>query len=77
MCLAVPGEIVSIDASDPLHPTGRVDFGGVLRIVSLAYLPEAKIGDWAVVHAGFAISMLDRDEAAASLEAFRSLDGAA
>ncbi|MCX9156631.1 HypC/HybG/HupF family hydrogenase formation chaperone [Niveibacterium sp. 24ML] len=74
MCLAVPGEIVAIDQSDPLHPMGRIDFGGVIRGVSLAYLPEAVVGDWVVVHAGFAISLLDRDEAQASLAAFKALD---
>lgn len=76
MCLAVPGEIVEINSSDPQHRTGRIDFGGVIRSISLAYLPEAVVGDWVVVHAGFAISLLDREEAQASLAAFRELDAA-
>lgn len=75
MCLAVPGEIIAIDRADAGHPLGRIDFGGVIRQVSLAYLPEAVVGDWVVVHAGFAISQLDREEAQASLAAFQALDG--
>ena len=76
MCLAVPGAIRAIDARDPANPIGRIDFGGVLREVSLAYLPEARVGDYAIVHAGFAISLLDEAEAAAALADFRALDAA-
>jgi hydrogenase expression/formation protein HypC len=74
MCLAVPGAIRAIDASDPDNPLGRIDFGGVLREVSLAYVPDARVGDYVIVHAGFAISVLDEEEAAASLAAFRAMD---
>lgn len=63
MCLAVPGKILSIEGEDPLLRTGRVDFGGVVKSVSLAYLPEAQVGDYVVVHVGFAISRLDEAEA--------------
>ncbi|MGA7954173.1 MAG: HypC/HybG/HupF family hydrogenase formation chaperone [Gloeobacterales cyanobacterium] len=65
MCLAVPGKIMSIDAtrSDPLLRTGKVSFGGMLREVSLAYVPETKVGDYVIVHVGFAISQLDEQEA--------------
>jgi hydrogenase expression/formation protein HypC len=66
MCLAVPGKIISINssASDaPLGRTGRVDFGGIIKEVNLAYTPEAQIGDYAIVHVGFAISLLDEAEA--------------
>ena len=76
MCLAVPGAIRAIDTSDPDNPLGRIDFGGVLREVCLAYVPEARIGDYVIVHAGFAISVLDEEEAAASLAAFRAMDEA-
>ncbi len=58
MCLAVPGEILSVEGHD-LQRVGRVRFGGVVRAVSLAYLPEAKVGDYAIVHAGVAISLVD------------------
>lgn len=76
MCLAVPGEIVAIDASDPSNPQGLIDFGGVRREVCLAYLPEAKPGDYVLIHAGFALSVLDEAEARATLALFRDMDSA-
>ncbi len=65
MCLAIPGKIMSIDVSsaDPLLRTGKVSFGGMIREVSLAYVPETKVGDYVIVHVGFAISQLDEQEA--------------
>jgi hydrogenase expression/formation protein HypC len=74
MCLAIPGEIIAIDASDPTNPQGLIDFGGVRRSVCLAYLPEARLGDYVLIHAGFALSVLDEAEARATLAAFRELD---
>jgi len=62
MCLAVPGKIISISGED-LARQARVDFGGVLKEVNLAYLPEAQIDDYVLVHVGFAISMVDEEEA--------------
>ncbi len=76
MCLAVPGRLLAIDAGDPAHPQGQVDFGGVQRRVSLALLPEARPGDWLIVHAGLALSVLDEAEAAASLAAIAGLEAA-
>ena len=67
MCLAVPGRVVRILDHEGLL-MGDVDFGGVIRRVCLSYVPEAEVGDYAVVHAGFAISMLDSQEAALTLE---------
>jgi hydrogenase expression/formation protein HypC len=63
MCLAVPGKILSINESEPLMRTGRVSFGGIVKEVNLAYVPEAQVGDYVVVHVGFAISTLDEAEA--------------
>ena len=63
MCLAVPGRIVTIDGDDPLLRSGRVDFSGAVKLVNLAYVPEAKVGDYVLVHVGFAISTVDEDEA--------------
>lgn len=63
MCLAVPGRIVSISGKDPLERKGKINFGGILKEVSLAYVPEAKVGDYAIVHVGFAISLVDEEEA--------------
>jgi hydrogenase expression/formation protein HypC len=75
MCLAVPGQIQSIEqADDPLLRSGRVDFGGVVKVVNLAYVPEAEIGDYVIVHAGFAISRLDEAEAQAVLKEIAALE---
>jgi hydrogenase expression/formation protein HypC len=72
MCLAIPGRIISLSAdTDPLARTGRIDFSGITREISLAYVPEAKINDYVIVHAGFAISLLDEEEAKAGLQAFK------
>lgn len=68
MCLAVPGKIISIhNQEDPLLRTGKVSFGGVIKEVSLAYVPEAKVDDYAIVHVGFALSILDPQEAERTL----------
>jgi hydrogenase expression/formation protein HypC len=63
MCLAVPGKVISIRGEDPLTRMGRVDFGGVVREASLAYVPEVQVGDYVIVHVGFAISKVDEAEA--------------
>jgi hydrogenase expression/formation protein HypC len=63
MCLAVPGKIVSLESSDPLLRSGRVDFSGIVKQINLAYVPEARIGDYVLVHVGFAISIIDEGEA--------------
>jgi hydrogenase expression/formation protein HypC len=73
MCLAVPGKIISITGVDSLLRTGRVSFGGVVKEVSLAYVPEAKVGDYAIVHVGFALSILDRAEAEKTLQDLQEL----
>ncbi|MEN8208835.1 MAG: HypC/HybG/HupF family hydrogenase formation chaperone [Candidatus Fermentibacteria bacterium] len=64
MCLGVPGRIEKISENDdPLFVTGSVNFGGVLREVILAGIKDPKIGDWVIVHAGFALNRLNEDEA--------------
>jgi hydrogenase expression/formation protein HypC len=63
MCLAVPGRILSIEGDDPLLRSGRVDFSGAVKVVNLAYVPDAKVGDYVLVHVGFAISTVDEEEA--------------
>jgi hydrogenase expression/formation protein HypC len=63
MCLAVPGKILSVEGDDPLLRCGRVDFSGTVMQVNLAYVPEAKVGDYVLVHVGFAINMIDEEEA--------------
>jgi hydrogenase expression/formation protein HypC len=68
MCLAVPGKILSITGEDPLLKTGKVSFAGVIKEVSLAYVPEAEVGQYVIVHVGFAISIVDESEAQKTLD---------
>lgn len=65
MCLAIPGKIDSItqDSVDDLSRKGKVNFGGILKEVSLAYVPEAKVGQYVIVHVGFALGIVQEDEA--------------
>lgn len=62
MCLGVPGKLVEVYQRDAL-PMGRVSFGGILKEVCLAYTPEAQVGEYVLVHVGFAISQIDEKEA--------------
>lgn len=75
MCLGVPGRIVEVEEAGPLR-MGKVDFGGVKRRVSLAYVPEAAVGDWCVVHVGFAIGKIEPAEAERALKAIEEIIGA-
>ena len=63
MCLAVPGRVIEIEGDDPLLRAGRVDFAGIVKRVNLSYVPEARVGDYVLVHVGFAISTVDEEEA--------------
>jgi hydrogenase expression/formation protein HypC len=64
MCLAVPGRIIEIiDRGDIAFRVGNVDFGGIRKEVNLAYTPEAEVGRYVLVHVGFAISVIDEEEA--------------
>lgn len=63
MCLAVPGRVLDIADDDSLMRFARVDFGGVRKKISLAYTPEAQVGDYVLVHVGFAIAVIDEAEA--------------
>ncbi len=72
MCLAVPGKVVSID--DSAEPrTGLVDFGGVRKQACLEYVPEVRVGEYVIVHVGFALQRLDEESALASLKLFEEL----
>jgi len=73
MCLAVPGQILTIEGEDVLR-LGRVNFGGIVKEVNLAYVPEARIGDYVVVHVGFAISVMDEHEATQVFEYLKQID---
>jgi len=74
MCLAIPGKIISLSTeTNSLERIARVDFLGISKEISLAYLPDAKLHDYVIVHAGLALSILDQAEAAATLAAFAEL----
>lgn len=77
MCLAVPGKILSVGAEDPYLRMGQVGFGGIVKEVNLALVPEARIGDYVVVHAGLAISILDEAEADQVFEYLRQMNALA
>ncbi len=66
MCLAVPGKIVEIYEANGLL-MGKIDFGGVVREACLAYVPEAKVGDYTIIHVGFALNLVDEHEAMETL----------
>ncbi|MFI0821270.1 HypC/HybG/HupF family hydrogenase formation chaperone [Streptomyces sp. NPDC021098] len=72
MCLAVPGRVVGVEERDGT-PMARVDFGGVVKDVCLAYLPDIEVGDYAIVHVGFAIQRLDEESALATLRLFEEI----
>ncbi len=74
MCLAVPGKILSISGEDPLMRMAKVSFGGVVKEVSLAYVPDASVGDYVIVHVGFALNRLDEEDALKVLEDLKALE---
>jgi len=72
MCLAVPGKILNVTGEDFMR-CGAVSFGGIVKQVSLAYVPEAKVGDYVIVHVGFAISTVDESEAMQTFEYLKQM----
>ena len=72
MCLAVPGRVVATEERDGT-PMAKVDFGGVVKDVCLAFLPDIAVGDYAIVHVGFALQRLDEESALATLELFNRI----
>jgi hydrogenase expression/formation protein HypC len=73
MCLAVPGLVLSVSGDDPLMRVGRVDFGALVKEINLAYVPEAQVGNYVLVHVGFAITVIDEAEAARVFEYLREI----
>ena len=73
MCLGIPGKIISIEDNPLGVRMGKVSFGGIIKEVCLAYTPEAQVGDYVIVHVGFAISRLDEEEAQQTLELLAEL----
>ena len=74
MCLAIPGKIESITGDDPLSRMGKINFGGIVKEASLAYVPEARVGNYVIVHAGFALSRVDEDEAQKVFEYLKQME---
>lgn len=72
MCLAIPGRVEEISVENDLR-VGRVNFGGVVKRVCLDYVPEIQVGDYTIVHVGFAISKIDAESAEKTLEVFRQM----
>lgn len=66
MCLAVPGRVLSVEGEDPAFRIGHVDFCGVRKTVNLAFTPEVVVGDFVLVHVGFALTRMDEEEAAST-----------
>jgi len=74
MCLAIPGKVLSIDSS--VQPTmGNVSFGGIEKQVCLEWIPDVQVGDYVIVHVGFAISKMDEKEALETLKLFEEMEG--
>jgi hydrogenase expression/formation protein HypC len=75
MCLSIPGKLIEITAElDEIFRTGKVSFDGVVKEVSLTLVPEAKVGDYVMVHVGAAIGTVDEDEAIITFELLKQLD---
>ena len=74
MCLAIPGKIESISGDDPLSRMGKVNFGGILKDACLAYVPEARVGDYVIVHVGFALNRVDEEEAQKVFEYLKQME---
>lgn len=70
MCLGVPGKVIEMQSNAAGVTMGKVDFGGIVKDICLAYVPEVKVGDYVIAHAGFAINTLDEQEA---IEVFEML----
>lgn len=75
MCLAIPGKIISIEETDDLMRSGKVSFGGIVKDINLAYVPEAKVGEYVIVHVGFALSTMDEEEAQKTLNLLEEMEG--
>jgi hydrogenase expression/formation protein HypC len=73
MCLSVPGKVLAIDDDGPFARRARVDFGGIVRDTNLSLLPDARAGDWVLVHAGIGISAIDEAAAASTLAYLREI----
>lgn len=74
MCLAIPGKVESITEPDSFLRMGRISFGNIIKEASLAYVPEARVGDYVIVHVGFALSRVDEEEAQKIFDYLKRMD---
>lgn len=74
MCLAIPGKVIEIiDADMDIDKQAKIDFGGVQKMVSIAYVPDIRINEYVIVHVGFAISKVNEDQAQKTLQDFQKI----
>ncbi len=74
MCLGIPGKVIDIQSNTAGITMGKVDFGGIVKEICLAYVPDVKIGEYVIAHAGFAINTLDEKEALEVFETLKQMD---
>jgi hydrogenase expression/formation protein HypC len=74
MCLGVPGKVIAIQPNSVGMTMGKVDFGGIVKEICLAYVPGVKVGEYVIAHAGFAISTLDEKAAREVFETLKQID---
>lgn len=74
MCLAIPGKVERITGDHPMARMGQVNFGGVVKEACLAYVPEVNVGDYVIVHVGFALSKVDEEEARKVFEYLKQME---
>ena len=72
MCLGVPGKVIEIYEQNGLR-MGKIDFGGVVKEACLAYVPEVEVGDYTIIHVGFALNRIDEEEARQSYELLKEI----
>ena len=75
MCLAIPGKLLEVVTEESNWKTGRVSFGGIVKEVNLTYVPEARVGDYVIVHVGFAISKVEASEARKVFDYLKEMEG--
>lgn len=74
MCLGIPGKVVEVEENPQGMTMGKVSFGGIVKEACLVYVPEVQVGDYVIIHAGFALSMIDEEEAMEVFEMLRQME---
>ena len=73
MCLAIPGKIIELIGGDELSRTAKVSFGGAVKRINISFVPEAKIGDYVLAHVGFALNLIDEEEAMKTMDYLKQM----